>query len=367
MVLTKFNLILNEIEYKILYKINEGSYGITYALTTKKNSTKYPILICKFYKNISNNTKTNIKLYNKLTKYNFIPKLYGIQTLSDKFEYDNNIYDKYIYYYEIGGICTLGEYISLLNLNNFSLFGINNLKKYINEIINNITELNKNNIIHQDLNKYNIMIKNNYTNYLFDLCNKLENEYNNNKRKEILKEINKYLFTNKNLNKNLLDNDNNKKKLISFIDFDKAIYLNETFNKYIKKYNLKNKTIKNELLLIYNIWKNNDIIKILYNLMDTLHSYQYNKYIKLILSNIENKYENILNNIIKNNEILNKLDKIISYNIINNIHNIIVNITNQNSFNKLFNYIHYKEYLKDKDYLYYPDYHIIENKQKYMK
>lgn len=43
------------------------------------------------------------------------------------------------------------------------------------------------------------------------------------------------------------------------------------------------------------------------------------------------------------------------------------NITTQKLFDNIYNYLHNKEYLKDKDCLYYSDYHIIENKQKYMK
>ena len=98
---------LNDIEFKILYTTGEGLCGITLALTTKNNSTNYPLLICKLFKSIQLCNKPNDNIYNKVQNYNITSKLIGIQKLTDKFKYQytdlegfkvKGIFENYIYF-----------------------------------------------------------------------------------------------------------------------------------------------------------------------------------------------------------------------------------------------------------------------------
>lgn len=369
---------INNIDLKILYVIGEGMCGITLALTTKQNSTTYPLLICKLFKNIQFCKNPNDTVYNELIKYNITPKLISIQHLSDNFKYEyldfegykvKNIFKNIIYYYEIGGFCNLTQYISILQINKYD--NIEYLKKYINDILNIIEKINKIGIIHHDLKCDNIMIKNEYTYYLFNLYNLYNKEKNENNKIKLLNEINKYMFTKNKLkislsDNKLLKNNNlvksnlisiNNKYNISLIDFDFSFNINKEFKTYINKYNLKNKNVKNILQLIYNVWMKCDVINVLFELMEKIkiHSCfnKINNNINDILQFIEFKYKNVINEIINNTVILKELNNnYIAYNIINNILTMTYNI-NDETFYYMFNYLYTKQYIKDNDYLYY--------------
>ena len=369
---------VNNIEFKILYIIGEGLCGITLALTTKQKPTKYPLLICKLFRNSSLCNNPNQEIYNKIQKFNFTPKLIGIQNLSDNFKYSyldleglkrKDIFKNIIYYYEIGGICNLTQYLYILQNTNYN--NIEYLKKYINDILNIIIKINKTGILHHDLRCDNIMIKNEYTYYLFNLFNLYNKETNEDNKAKLLKEISKYLFNQDKLKSSLSDinllKNNGLIKLdlitinninnISLIDFDFSINLNYDFKKYIQNYDLKNKDNKNILQLIYNIWVNCDIINILYEIMEKINIHncfhQINENSINILKFVENKYKKIIERIINNSSILKELNnEYKAYHIINNVLTMLYNINNE-TFNSMFNYLYTKQYLKDNDYLYY--------------
>ncbi len=384
---------INNIELEILYLIWEGKCGITLALTTKNNPTNYPLLICKFFRNSQYCSNPKNKIYNELTKYNITPKLIGIQKTQDNFKYEyinidglkvKEIFKNNIYYYEIGGICNLSQYLLLLKENKYN--NIEYLKNYVNIIINNITNININsNILHHDLICDNIMIKNKYTLYLFNIFNLYLKEKNDIKKKKLLKELNKYLFNTTNLNKKLTDDnllkDNelykskiitmNNKHNISFIDFDFAININDTFKSLINKYNLNNNMVKYSIQLIYNIWFKCDLLNVLFELIEKIHiDYSFNNFsnnITDILRYIENKYKSIITDIINNTFLLKNINNnIIAYNVINNVLTMIYNINNK-SFDNLFKYIYTNQYLKDNDYLYYNYEHCKYIANKYLK
>jgi len=376
---------LNNIDLIPLYIVGEGVGGLTIALTTKNNSTKFPLLICKIIKEIDNNSKPFINKYQELEKYDITPRLLGVQTLKKSFKFygKNNIdktnectYRNYVYYFEIGGICTLTQYLSLLT--EFKFENIDYLKLYYENIIKNITKINKElGLIHKDFHCSNIMIKNDYTIYLFDIFNKYDKIKNNKnkptEKQEYLKILRKYLFDingiKKELNdkniiehtelKNLIKTDKNhytNKNIVSFIDWDFSIDINKKFTRYIDKYNVKNQDVKNIIQLLYNIIFNIDIKEFLFDLMirlDDIKSIKrYNQNITILLESIENKYEEILKIIILNTELLKNIkNECISYYVINDITNMCYNI-NKTNFDYIFNYIYSKQYLKDKSYLY---------------
>ena len=368
---------LNDIEFKILYTTGEGLCGITLALTTKNNPTNYPLLICKLFKSIQLCEKPNDNIYNKVQNYNITSKLIGIQKLTDKFKYEyidlegfkvKGIFENYIYYYEIGGFCNLTQYLSILR--EFKYENIDYLKKYINDILKSIKKLNyETGILHHDLRTDNIMIKNSYSYYLFNLYNLYLKEKNEDTKKKLLKELNKYIFDKgsykKILDETILKNtDLFKSGLItinninvSIIDFDMAYDLNVNFKKYISKYNLNNKNVKDTLQLIYNVWINSDILQILYDLLERISFINCietnNDNMKDILKYIEDLIENSINEIISNS-ILKELKNVqLSYIILNNILTMTHNIKSNKEFDILFNYVYTKQYLKDKDYLHY--------------
>ena len=368
---------LNDIEFKILYTTGEGLCGITLALTTKNNPTNYPLLICKLFKSIQLCEKPNDNIYNKVQNYNITSKLIGIQKLTDKFKYEytdlegfkvKGIFENYIYYYEIGGFCNLTQYLSILR--EFKYENIDYLKKYINDILKSIKKLNyETGILHHDLRTDNIMIKNSYSYYLFNLYNLYLKEKNEDTKKKLLKELNKYIFDKgsykKILDETILKNtDLFKSGLItinninvSIIDFDMAYDLNVNFKKYISKYNLNNKNVKDTLQLIYNIWINSDIFQILYDLLERISFINCidtnNDNMKDILKYIEDLIEKTINEIISNTSLKELKNVQLSYIILNNILTMTHNIKSNKEFDILFNYIFTKQYLKDKDYLHY--------------
>ncbi len=321
---------LNDIELIPLYIVGEGVGGLIIALTTKNNPTLFPLLVCKIIKDIKNNSKPLMNKYNELQKYDITPKLLGIQILNKPFKWygKNNenhtnecIYRNHIYYFEIGGICTLTQYLTLLI--EFKFENIDYLKLYYENIIKNITKINKESeLIHKDFHCSNVMIKNDYTIYLFDIFNKY-NKIKNNKSKlneihNYLKILRKYLFDingiKKELNdeniinntelKNIINKDKNQelikdKNIISFIDWDNSININKKFTKYIDKYNVKNQDVKNIIQLLYNILFNIDIKEFLFDLMIRLDDIKssnkcYNQNINILLESVENKYEEVL-------------------------------------------------------------------------
>ena len=368
---------LNDIEFKILYTTGEGLCGLTLALTTKNNPTNYPLLICKLFKSIQLCEKPNDNIYNKVQNYNITSKLIGIQKLTDKFKYEytdlegfkvKGVFENYIYYYEIGGFCNFTQYLSILR--EFKYENIDYLKKYINDILKSIKKLNyETGILHHDLRTDNIMIKNSYSYYLFNLYNLYLKEKNEGTKKKLLKEINKYIFDKgsykKILDETILKNNGLFKSglisinnvNVSIIDFDMAYDLNVNFKKYISKYNLNNKNVKDTLQLIYNVWINSDILQILYDLLERISFINCietnNDNMKDILKYIEDLIENSINEIISNS-ILKELKNVqLSYIILNNILTMTHNIKSNKEFDILFNYVFTKQFLKDKDYLHY--------------
>ncbi len=368
---------INNIDLKILYTVGEGLCGVILGLTTKNNPTTYPLLTCKLFKISILCDKPNTNIYNNLKKYNITSKLIGIQNVSDKFEYEytdfegykvKSVFNNIIHYYNIGGICNLTQYIHLLTEDEFK--NIEYIKKYIRDILKNIKKINvETGILHHDLRTDNIMIKNNYSYYLFNLYNLYLKEQNENNKKKILKEINKYLF-NKNTNKKLLDENllknNELYKLglisitnndITIIDFNRAYNLNDNFKKYIKPYNLNNKNVKQILQLIYNIWLNSDAISILFSLLEHISiincNYKNNDNMKNIQIYIENIFDKLINEII-DNTILKELNNTqLAYIFLNIILTFTYNIKNNIDFDNVFNYIYTKQYLKNKEYLHY--------------
>jgi len=368
---------LNDIEFKILYTTGEGLCGITLALTTKNNPTNYPLLICKLFKSIQMCEKPNDNIYNKVQNYNITSKLIGIQKLTDKFKYQytdlegfkvKGIFENYIYYYEIGGFCNLTQYLDILR--EFKYENIYYLKKYINDILKSIKKLNyETGILHHDLRTDNIMIKNSYSYYLFNLYNLYLKEKNEDTKKKLLKEINKYIFDKgsykKILDETILKNNGLFKSglisinnvNVSIIDFDMAYDLNNNFKKYISKYNLNNKNVKDTLQLIYNVWINSDVIQFLYDLLERISFINCidtnNDNMKEILKYIEDLIEKTINEIISNTSLKELKNVQLSYIILNNILTMTHNIKSNKEFDILFNYVFTKQYLKDKDYLHY--------------
>lgn len=368
---------LNDIEFKILYTTGEGLCGLTLALTTKNNPTNYPLLICKLFKSIQMCEKPNDNIYNKVQNYNITSKLIGIQKLTDKFKYQytdlegfkvKGIFENYIYYYEIGGFCNLTQYLDILR--EFKYENIYYLKKYINDVLKSIKNLNyETGILHHDLRTDNIMIKNSYSYYLFNLYNLYLKEKNEDTKKKLLKEINKYIFDKgsykKILDETILKNNGLFKSglisinnvNVSIIDFDMAYDLNVNFKKYISKYNLNNKNVKDTLQLIYNVWINSDILQILYDLLERISFINCietnNDNMKEILKYIEDLIEKTINEIISNTSLKELKNVQLSYIILNNILTMTHNIKSNKEFDILFNYVYTKQYLKDKDYLHY--------------
>ncbi len=362
---------LNDIILKPLFIIDEGAYGLTIALTTKENSTKYPLLICKIFKiyKLKSITLTNSN-YKLLQKFNVVPQLLGIQILENNFTFEcknnnqtnNNIceFDKHIYYYELGGIMTL--YFYLFYLFELRYENIHYLKLYIDNVIENIININKLGIIHGDLNLNNIMIKNNHTFYLSYAYH--EYYYTNTKQKNIfISHLDKYLFSNisdilddthlinKSLNIKLHDN------IISIIDWDLMININNYFKSKIKKYNINNNNVKQILSLIYLVYTKYDLITFYIDILSQLiiiKNKLTNKNINYIYKYIENKFNELIVDIISNNKILQNINnKQLSYHIIINIYySYYIKRLTKHTFNSIFNYLYTKQYLKDNDYIY---------------
>lgn len=372
-------LILNNINLKPLFIVNEGVYGLTIALTIKENPTKYPLLVCKIFKSYKKDyiTLTNTT-YKLLQKYNITPQLLGIQTLQNNFSFECKYndqqsklceFDKNIYYYEIAGIMTLTQY--LIYLFELKYDNIDYLIKYIDTIVNNITNINNDGYIHCDLYTDNIMIKNNHTYYLFYAYNTVYTTKDIKQKRQLFKYIDYYLFND--INDILSDEHLNNKKLniklnnniISIIDWDLIININSFFNKKIKKYNVNNNKVKKILSLIYSVYCKYDLIMFYLYVLDIIIYHKKNlsnNNINKILKYTENKFLLLIDDIIKRNNILQKLNnKQLCYHIIINIYYSFINRKLKKSFDSIFNYLYTKQYLKEKDYIYF------ERNYKYIK
>ena len=364
----------NNTEYRPLYTVNKGTVGVVLALS--KNI--YPELVCKLYKHKDNdNIMKNITLYDVrndkdykiLYENNIIAQVLGIQNIHHPFSYKyyfngkqqyGQFRDK-IFYYEIGGICTLKELLDICVFDEFKHY------EQINKMIDTILKkdeymIEKTNIIHCDFYFNNVMIKNKYTLYLFDVYNK----YNQTKDKKYIDILINYLFENNNLDENLSDEALIKKYNIKtftptkkdidivFIDFDYMKYIDKIM-KLFDKYNKNNEDIQNIIKLIGAILINADKLKFLFLLINQLILISYNLDINIInnINKIKSHameiFERTINDIINKSEILQKINNIsISTNLIWIICNYINNQPqNQQNFDKIVNYLYKKEYIND--------------------
>lgn len=363
---------LNNIEYKVLYTISIGGTGIVLALSSKDNI--YPELVCKLYLNKDLKHLTfydikNDKSYKLLYKNNIIAQVLGTQQLNNNFSYNyvydgkkrHSIFKSKIFYYEIGGICTFGELLNLCIYNDFKYY------KQVIDIFNIIMKKNeflieKLNIIHGDFYHGNVMIKNKYTLYLFNVFNK----FNQTKDKKYLNILFNYIFENKNLNKNLNDKTLIKKYNIktftpietdldiNFIDLDFMKNINK-FMKFFDKYNKANKDILNIIKLITIILINTDKLKFLFILNNYFISYFQDKgkpnetciinfnYIKLYVLDY---YKKIIHNIINNSVILQQTNNLtLNINIIWSISNFLnMKPQTEQNFDKIINFLYKKQY-----------------------
>ena len=360
----------NNIEYKNLYTVNIGTVGVVLALS--KNI--YPELVCKLYKNKDRDNITlydvrNDKDYKILYENNIIAQVLGIQNIHHPFSYKyyfngkqqyGQFKDK-IFYYEIGGICTFKELLDLCVFDEFKHY--DEINKIIDIILKkNEYMLEKTNIIHCDFYYNNVMIKNKYTLYLFDIFNK----YNQSKDNKYIDILINYIFENKNLDENLSDEALIKKYNIKtftltkkdldiiFIDFDYMKYTNKIMNLF-DKYNKENKDIQNIIKLITAILINTDKLKFLFLLINYLIMLSNSLDIKII-SNISkvkehvlNNFKKIINNIINKSEILQSINnETINIKLIWLICNFINNQPQtEDNFDKIINYLYKKEYIND--------------------
>lgn len=385
---------INKDKYITTNIINSGTSGTTLALKQKDNKYIYSTLICKLYKknNLnSKNKKIDKKIYEEIYKKDISPKLLQSIKINKEIKINqfinNSSYDNNIDIYEIAGFTTLLNYLMLsINLN------LENYKDIINIIditLNKIEILNKElNIIHRDLHLENIMIKNNYTIYLFNLLSLLNNEndkqkinkLNNiihkiilNKDKDFKKYQDKELLNNGYKNINLTDNKLNID--INIIDYDFMINYKDIIN-FSKKYNLKDKKIKDVIELIMIMFYYNDKLFFIISFIEFLNNYKKNlikskkgyENFNIINKYLIKKYNDIINIISNINYLKNKDEFLIRYFIdiflgiirhYNNYNNELY-IINQKIFDNIFNFIYNKEYLKDENKIF-SQYLIINN------
>ena len=374
----KFELEINKDKYITTDIINIEPFRTI--LSLKQEDNKYSTLICKLYK--KNNLKLiDKKIYNKIYKKNISSKF--LETIKTKkqininqfINIDKSSYDNNIDIFEINGFTNLLHFL-MLSFN----FNLENYKDIINIIditLNKIDILNKDlNILNRDINLNNIMIKNNYTIYLFNLFIMLKNEKDEQKQKNLNDNLQKILlhkenddlkkYQDKELKKkgykniNLINNDLNID--ININDFDFIMNYKDII-KYTNKYDLKDKKTKDIIEFIMKIFYYYDKLFFICCLFDELN---YNKSIiknekgeknfKLIIEHLIKKYNEIINiisnlNFSKNkNEFLIKylldlfLDILHHYDIYDD--NILVDL-NQHIFDNIFEFLYNEDYLKD--------------------
>ena len=385
---------INKDKYITTNIINSGISGTTLALKQKDNKYIYSTLICKLYKknNLNSKIKIDKKIYEEIYKKDISPKFIGTKKINKEIKINqfinNSSYDNNIDIYEIGGFTTLLNYLMLsINLN------LENYKDIINIIditLNKIEILNKElNIIHRDLHLENIMIKNNYTIYLFNLLSLLNNENDKQKINKLNNIIHKILLNKdkdfeKYQDKELLNNGYKNIKLIdnklnidiNIIDYDFMINYKDII-KFTKKYNLKDKKIKDVIELIMIMFYYNDKLFFIISFIETLNNYKKNlnktkkgeENFNIINKYLIKKYNEIINNISKINYLKNIKDEFLIRYLIdiflgilrhyNNYNNELYNI-NQKIFDNIFNFIYNKEYLKDENKIF-SQYLIINN------
>jgi len=370
-------------QYNILYYVNSGGFGIVYALS---NNNKFPILILKlfyekFYNRVLINKLIDSNCYKQLCKYNIIipildivnypSQIYGSTTYLKNYKQNISLskydilFNNHLYFYEIGGICQIYELFNLFRLNKYKNYNliINCIKIIVNKCD---LMVSKANVIHRDLHLKNIMFKNKYTLYLFDIYNK----YNKNKDLHNLKILKNYIFKNKNIDKTKEDKNLIKKYNITtytpidndidvfFIDIDYILDINDII-KCFDKYNKNNKDVQEIIKLILSIVIHSDKIKVLYTIIiNDIFTHlsvlkdntQYNN-LKYIYDYTIKLYKNVIDEIIEQSSILNNLHNITLSN--NIIWYIIVYISNssnidiQKMIDTVFNYLYIKQYTKD--------------------
>lgn len=385
------SLKLNKTDLKILYTISDDLCSTTLGLTFKENPTNYPIIFGVIYKKDKYCSNLSLKQYTILNKYNSTQHLLGIQQFKSNFKYkyeikldDDSIqseefeYYNFIYYFNIYGFCNLYNFIKF----NINFNTINNIKPYINTIIDQILTINKETkYIHFNLDMNNVMINNSYSIYLYNVCEQILKNYNQKEDKnKLLKEIEKYLSkksrNEKLKNNNILGDFNYKYNKIIFINWDNCINIEDIIKREIKKYNINDKDIQSIIKLIYDIVIYSDIIFLLKDIIETLYDIKclntysdkiYNDLTDLIMY-IENKFEAIIKYIIKENILLKELnDYYKAYYVISTIQYMIYTLDKEKTFDDIFNYIYMKKYKDDKSYIHYNIGYICYNRDNYLK
>lgn len=375
------NFKCNKIDYNKLYICNTGGNSIIIALSNNKD---IPTILCKMYKInklkfvVFNNI--NEDTYNSLIKDNLISKTVCIQTINtpnNKFDFtytynylkSNDIFYNKLYYYEISGICTLNNIFELWKLIDFKYYDF--IINLIDLFINKSTLLTtKHDLIHRDSHLNNIMFKNNYTLYLFDIFYKFKHTNpNKNEYKEYLKILKKLIFKNKEDKEHtdliLIKKYNittftpiNKSYDILFIDLDNITSITNIL-KFTNKYNKNNKKVQNIITLIVSVLIYIDKLYFLKSTITLLTSFEKNNLnphqnLFKIINYINTLYINIIDDIINKSIILQNIkNKQVITNLIWDINKYFIksrhNNLTQDIFDTLFNFL-YKEYYLNNDY-----------------
>lgn len=364
-------LILNNEELKILNTIGEGGMGLTLGLTYKNNPTNYPLLVCKLYKKFPEWIEKNLKNYLKMYEAGFSPKLLGIQKTENEYYNVCHInkkkkkrcnFDKHIFYYEIAGICTLTQFISLSSLVNYDNYQL--IIKYFKITIEKALLLStKLNIVHPDLHASNIMIFNEHTLYLFNkfiLYDKIKDTKEFDKKSKYFTKLIINCLLNKNsisgnTNKDLIKNTKNiklsydNKPDIKIIDCDRVRNINEIMITFASKYNHDDKKVNEIFELIYFSLMYLNVLKFLLHTLKFLNII----YLKNKNDNIQKLIEfcnNSLNQYCKEMYSKSKIyksikDETLQFTLFNSILYGIFFAQNQEEFDNVFNYLKNKKYV----------------------
>lgn len=284
------NLLINNYKFSSLYiiynKIQSGTFGSVYNVIDYNNINEN--LVIKLEKNKKHNTlKKEYEIYKILNNNYYVPKFYNYKV--------NNIYNMLIienaglsldiilsksYYYNY-------DYYIKYNIK-YNIFHPYLINLFINQGIEILNYLKKNNILHKDIKPANFVIKNNHLRIIdFGLASFYNNNINKNKNKNNNKKCGNLrfcsinMYNNKNNNYNYTYNDDLESFLFTLIYFIIGylpwqlglIYEYEKKDNYNinKLYNLSNTILKH--------WKinNNLNININYNIKSIINNIILNK------------------------------------------------------------------------------------------